>query len=450
MCDVNLVYGYGISGVSAVELLLQMGKTVAVYDDDNDLVFHANVRDVRGMSIDDMLEGVILLIASPSILMGNELISAALSRDIEVVSELELGYRNCNSDIIAITGTNGKTTTTLLIKALLDECGIDAHAVGNIGKGFCSEISYLSNDSVAVLEASSYQLAAVDLFAPKIAICLNISPDHIEYHKSFGNYIDSKSNIFRKQCQTDYSILNYDDVVVRDMVGYGKGKVLYYSLVDKVVGVYIDGNDILHNDGNLITKVCELCDICMEGEHNLSNALAVINVAKILKIPNNVTKSVLNNFYPPDYRVQYINTYNGVRYYNDSKSTNIKSTECACLTMSGATVLIMGGYDKGLDYSDMFRELPENVIAIIVYGANKDKLFAEATSVCNISMIKANDIYSAVDISSKFDLKNVLFSPATSSYDMFDNYTERGKYFNLVVHEYFSQNKNGNVSEVVE
>lgn len=450
MCDVNLVYGYGISGVSAVELLLGMGKTVAVYDDDNKVVFHDNVIDVRGLDIKSMLEGVVLLIASPSILMGNEIISAAIARDIEVVSELELGYRNCNSDIIAITGTNGKTTTTLLIKSLLDECGIDAHAVGNIGRGFCSEISYMSRNSVAVLEVSSYQLSAVELFAPKMAICLNISPDHIEYHNTFENYIESKSNIFRKQCSTDYSILNYDDQTVRGMADYGKGKVFYYSLTNRVVGAYVEGNDIVHNDGVLTSKVCELHDICMEGDHNLSNALAVVNVAKILKIPDNVTKYVLSSFHPPDFRVQYINTYNGIRYYNDSKSTNIKSTECACMTMNGATVLIMGGYDKGLNYLDMFRELPDSIIAIILYGANRDKLFTEATSVSIISVFKANDIFSAVEIASKFNCSNVLFSPATSSYDMFDNYIERGKHFNHVVYEHFCNINQDRISEVAE
>ena len=405
---------------------------------------------MRGLSVDVMLQNVKLLIASPSVMENNDVIIKAKSIGIEVISELELGYRNCDSDIIAITGTNGKTTTTLLIQKLLIESGIDARAVGNIGAGFCSELLSMTKSSVAVLEASSFQLSAVELFSPKISICLNISPDHIEYHKTMENYISSKANILRKQTFNDYTILNFDDVIVREMSDKSCGNILYYSTRNKVVGVFALNEIIYYNDGENVELVMKVADVKMIGEHNLSNALAVIVVAKILNIPSVIIRQVLKEFSPPDFRIQHIGTYEKVKYFNDSKSTNIDSTITAVRAMNGQTVLIVGGYDKGLCYVKMFDAMPSNIITIIAYGANKEKVINDAKNNNTIEKILANDLSSAVNLASKIKCDNVLFSPATSSYDMFDNYVQRGLFFNEAVSCYFGTKSDDTYGEVVK
>ena len=433
MCKKTLVYGYGVSGKSAACLLLAMGKYVAVYDDNMDIDFADEVEDVRGKRPSDILKDVKLVVASPSIMTNNYLINLACEKNIEVISELELGYRNFSGDTISITGTNGKTTTTLLVKALLDECGIDAHAVGNIGCGFCSELSTMTKSSVAVVEASSFQLSAVELFAPKYAICLNISPDHIDYHKTMQNYIDSKAKIFSAQKHSDYAVVNYDDEIVRGLADSGEACVYFYSLTEKVKGAYILNEQVYFFNGAENCTVCKKCDISMKGDHNISNALAMVVVAKLLNIPNSVIKKVLQDFKPPEFRVEHICTYNDVKYYNDSKSTNIDSTKKACSTMSGETVLIMGGYDKGLCYSQMFSSLSNNINTIILQGANRDKVAIDASTYSHLKIVKCENISEAVNCASKIKCENVLFSPATSSYDVFKNYIERGQYFNLVV-----------------
>ena len=440
MCDINLIYGYGVSGISAVQLLLARGKKVAVFDDDFDIELPNNVIDMRGKSAIAMLEDVTLLVTSPSVMDTNDVIILAKSMGIEVVSELELGFRNCNCDIVAITGTNGKTTSTLLMQKLLEEYGIDAHAVGNIGVGFCSEIPIMNKDSVAVVEVSSYQLSGVELFAPKIAICLNISPDHIEYHRSMEKYIECKSNIFKCQCCGDYSVFNYDDETVRNMSRDVSGKVYYYSTCVKVVGTYIDNGEIYFNDGYGVGRVCSVSDIKMLGEHNISNALAVITAGKILNIPNFVIKKVLNAFNPPAYRITYIGEHNNIKIFNDSKSTNIDSTLCASRAMEGETVLILGGYDKGLSYTEMFRNIPENITNIVVFGANCDNVIDDASVNSRLVILKAEGIENAVEIALNTSCNNVLFSPATSSYDMFDNYIQRGEYFNKIVRMFLLNN----------
>lgn len=435
MCKKILVYGYGISGRGAVDLLLSMEHEVALYDDNKTIVFPEEVEDFRGLSFDEMIDRTSLVVISPSIPLESPLCKLAVEKNVQIISEIELAYRNFDGSVVTITGTNGKTTTAQMITSILSKGGVDARAVGNIGNSFCSEISKMDDSSVAVVEASSFQLAFTDLYTSKIAVCLNVDSDHLEYHKTFDNYVSAKKRVFNGQVYTDYAVLNYDDLIVREMADDVHSQVFYFSTVAKVKGVYMVGGNIYFNDGVTDELVCHVFDIKPLGEHNVKNALASIAVAKILHIPNGVIKSVLGAFTLSAHRIELIAEQDGKRIYNDSKSTNVSSTTYACMAMNGMTTLLMGGYDKGLSYTSFFCNLPLKVNTVVLYGQNKDKLLADSQCMRGLTVIMADNIGEAIDIALKVRSENVLFSPGTSSYDSFADYEERGEYFCARVRE---------------
>lgn len=408
-----LIYGRGKSGNGAAKLLEELGVDYDIIDDN---------------SGEEVFDGVTQMIISPGIATDNPLVLTAKTKGIEVIGEIELGYRHCLADVIAVTGTNGKTTTVELITELLKKSYIDAYALGNIGNSFAEQALNLKLSDVAVLELSSFQLESIASFCPKIALCLNITPDHLERHKTMDNYITTKRRMFLNQTQKDYAVLNYDDEIVRNFNSSIHSDKFYFSLKSVVRGSYIVGNSIYFKDDS-IEFVCGLDSVKLSGEHNLLNALAAVTVAKILNISNSVIEKVLAEFTPPPNRIQYIKTINGVKYFNDSKATNIEATMCACHAMRGKTVLLMGGYDKGLDYKDFFNRIPLKIGTIVCYGANRKQLAEQSAHICGLTVIEVEDLAEAVLIASHVRADNVLLSPATSSYDAYKNYEERGKHF---------------------
>lgn len=408
-----LIYGRGKSGNGAAKLLEELGVDYDIIDDN---------------SGDETLDGVTQMIISPGIAMDNPLVLTAKAKGIEVIGEIELGYRHCLADVIAVTGTNGKTTTVELITELLKKSYIDAYALGNIGNSFAKRALDLKLSDVAVLEISSFQLESIASFCPKIALCLNITPDHLERHKTMDNYITTKRRMFMNQTQKDYAVLNYDDEIVRNFSSSIKSDKFYFSLKNVVRGSYIVGNSIYFKDDS-IEFVCGLDSVKLSGEHNLLNVLAAVTIAKILNISNSVIEKVLTDFTPPPNRIQYIKTIDGVKYFNDSKATNIEATMCACHAMRGKTVLLMGGYDKGLDYKEFFNRIPLKIGTIVCYGANRKQLAEQSAHICGLTVIEVENLADAVLIASRVRADNVLLSPATSSYDAYKNYEERGKHF---------------------
>lgn len=423
-----LVYGLGLSGQSAIELLKKSQQRIAVYTDSYCDYDVSGLDDRRGLPLEDVLKNIALIVVSPSILTDCPLLELARLKGIDIIGEMELGFRNCKSDIIAVTGTNGKTTTVELLGHMLNEYGIEAKTLGNNGIGFSENVIDMDESTVAVVEASSFQLNSIELFQPKYAILTNISPDHIEYHKTYNDYIQCKKNIFKNQNADDYAILNYDDETVREIADKLSSKVYYFSTKQVVKGSYICGNAIYFKD-DIVDYVCSVDNLKIKGEHNLQNTLACITVCKLLNMPNEIIKKCLGNFIALPHRVEYVGELSGVKYYNDSKSTNISSTLSACKSMNGRTVLIMGGFDKGLTYRDLFEELPLKISTVIVYGANKDRLLEDSKCVGYLTIVNADDLDDAIEIASKIRVKNVLFSPGTSSYDTFSSYIERGIYF---------------------
>lgn len=421
----TLIYGSGISGKGAEKLMKTLGIE---YDTYLDGLEEANIDAVLSDSNIDTL------VISPGVAMTNPLVKAAKIRGIEIVGEIELAYRHCLADIIAITGTNGKTTTVTLAEEMLKASGITAYALGNNGVSFSGKVSELTLSDVVVLEVSSFQLESTKRFCPKIAVCLNIAPDHLERHGNMSEYALCKRKIFAMQTASDYAVLNFDDETVAKFGETTNANTYYFSLKTVVRGTYVCGNGIYFKD-KAVEYVCSTADLSVRGEHNLMNALAVITIAKILNIPNSVIAKVLNNFTPPLHRNELVATVKGTRYYNDSKATNTHATLSACATMEGKTVLLAGGYDKGLDYSDFLRELPLKVSAIVCYGANRENISSAAKNICSLTVIEAENLEEAVRIASHIKVDNVLLSPTTSSFDAYCSYVERGEHFVALVNE---------------
>ena len=430
-----LIYGYGVSGKSAEVLCRKLGYDVYIFDDDKKVYFQDIKKRLTFDSAIDMASEFSLVVTSPTISKDNYLIKYFKDKNITVVSEFELAYRNLKGDNITITGTNGKTTTVELLTHILKNACLDARAVGNNGVGFAKEVCDMDKSSIAVVEASSFQLDDIDMYNSKIAILLNIDFDHMEYHKTMKNYINAKLNIFKNQTENDKAVLNYDNDIVMENVKNIRSNIYYFSRKKRVKGSYLVGDNIFFSHGNVEEYITNTKEISIKGEHNIENALACITVAKLLNIPNSMIEKSLKSFEISKYRIELVHNIGGKKYFNDSKSTNSASTLSACNAMEGLTVLLMGGYDKGLSYRDLFDRLPLKVNTVIAYGANRESIINDTKGLCALTVIRANDLDEAIKIASKVECDNVLFSPGSSSFDMFTDYKMRGEYFNLKVKE---------------
>lgn len=437
-----LIVGWGISGKGSARLLAQEGWEIEVFDD------HAvDCAPYRFVGSQDALEAVSdqdLVVVAPAVSMDHPVIGYARACGVEVIGELELAYRSRRGDLIAVTGTNGKTTTTLMICAMLKAAGMDARALGNIGKSWCSELAdgNMDENSIAVVEVSSFQLESIDGFAPKYAVCLNVTPDHYERHGNFECYAQVKRKIFQNQTERDFAILNYDDSTVRGFCDSVAARVYWFSLNHRVKGAYCAQESVWFDDGSgCREEICRVEEIGAQGEYNLANALACVTVGKLIGVDNRTIRKSLSAFRPPLYRRQLIATVSGKRYYNDSKATNIDSTLKACATMQGDTALIVGGYDKGISYAGFFQMLPSNIKHIVACGDNVYEMMQFLPAYHDFTYEITSTLERAVRVASEKNVENVLFSPTTSSFDRYSGYVERGRHFDAVVKELSDEEK---------
>ena len=404
-----LIYGNGISGKGAHKLLGEKGIDSAYVDDNSSI---------------DVLDGADMLVLSPSITLDKPLVREAEKRNIEVIGEIELGYRYAKGNIVAVTGTNGKTTTCMMLGAIMREAGKEHFVLGNIGKSFASSVSKTTDNSTTILEVSSFQLESIEDFRPHIAVMLNIGIDHIERHGSFEEYIKVKSDIFSNMQGNDIVVLNYDDSVVQSMASAVKADIRYFSMTNRVDGAYVFEKWIYYRD----ERLCAVKDLHLIGSHNVMNALAAITVAKSMGINNIHIIRALRTFSLPPHRIQFVGRYRKKNYYNDSKATNIEATISAVRSIRGSIALIIGGYDKGISYNELFKSLDKNVRSVIIFGQNKGKIEADIKNY-DIRYYVEPTLLKAIERASRERVENVLFSPGTSSYDMFKNYEERGDMF---------------------
>lgn len=443
-----LVIGFGAlgSGLSATALLIKKGARVVANDikpaeklgADTIMGLKALGADMRwGVPADGMVPEVDLIVASPAVPLSLPFAQVARERGIPVVSELELASWFCPCPVLAITGTNGKTTTTTLVGEMLKAAGIPAAVCGNIGVPFSGMVEEMDPRGWAVTEVSSFQLEGVGSFHPRIAAVLNITPDHLDRHGSLVGYIACKERIFAHMGPGDYLVLNAADPYAEEMAARAEAKVLYFSRTEVVrEGAWVRDGGIEINTGSGPERVCSVSDIFIPGAHNLENALAAALLSRLAGADANVIAHTLRTFKGVAHRIEFIRERNGVKYYNDSKGTNPDAAIQAVRAMTGPTVLIAGGYDKHADFTEWVDAFRGRVQSAVLIGQTADQI-AETMErrVPDIPVIRAQDLEGAVQTASEAARPggNVLLSPACASWDMFHDYEQRGDLFRQYV-----------------
>lgn len=434
-----LVYGLGVSGISSVKALDKLGAKLYLMDkkvDRENIPEELKDVDFELMQEDNFdLSKVDIVLKSPGILYSNPLVKEAISKKIEVISDLELAYRIWGGEnIIAITGTNGKTTTCSLLGHILDEANINNRVIGNIGVGILWEMYTYGHEYIYIIECSSFQLKSTSSFEPHISAILNISPDHLNWHLDMIDYVESKKQINKNQRIDDICILNYDDEYYSEFTDT-KARIFNVSNKDEIDGYYCKNDTIYRKSFNSSVKLMDRKSLSLKGNHNVQNALFCIAIAENLEIPTYIIERALSTFKAVEHRIEYVTNLKDIAIYNDSKATNVDSTIKALDSFDNPIILIAGGVDKKVSFDSLF-ENRNNVKKLILLGENREKIKKVAEKkVKDISLVK--DLNQAVDeaIKSAVDKDIILFSPASASFDMFDNFEQRGKNFKDLINK---------------
>ena len=442
----TMVYGAGISGKGAAEVLAHRGQRVFLYNDNS-----CKIENELQCLLESLGGGLVigqegfrkmlgqsgLLVLSPGVPTDNENVTWAIAQGVEVISEVELGYRFYGGHMAAITGTNGKTTTTTLVGEMFKKLPVPSAVGGNIGMALSKEVENLPKEGWLAAELSSFQLEKVVSFCPDIAAVLNLTPDHLERHHTMEAYGEAKQNIFKQQGPEQITLLNYDDPIVRQWASHTKGQVCFFSR--KVV---LDQGIFMQN-GNFVIKwkdreyvVCNIKEVQLFGGHNEENILAAIGCGYFAGVAVADMAEVLRNFQSIEHRLEYVTTIKGVPYYNDSKATNTDSTIKALEAFpEGHLVLLAGGHDKLTPLEDMMNLVQEKVDVLILLGEAKERFHQAALKAGVKNILLAESFEDAVNKAYAVAVKPqaVVLSPACSSYDMFKNYPERGRKFKALV-----------------
>lgn len=437
-----IVFGIGITGKASIEALRIKGYDVFVYDDRetnfilSELAF-LEIEENRILKNIDLInwDEIEFLLRSPGIKNSHKLIKTAIENNIEVISDIELAYRFYGGDrFIAITGTNGKTTITSLITEILKKNNIKAKSSGNIGTGILLDMLNEDEDTIYIIEMSSFQLDSTYDFRPKVAVISNITEDHIDWHGSFKAYKNAKLKILKNQLETDILILNKDDEILKNV--RSKAKVLYFSTKEST-DAYLQ-EDLI----NIMGSTINTNEIKLIGKHNMANIMAAILATKIFIYDMSKIFDAVKEFSSIEHRMEYVTTINGVNYFNDSKGTNVESTKVALNSFKDNVFLIAGGYDKDSNYEDLFIN-NKNIKALILFGVTK-YIIEECAKKHNIKEIEiVENLEEAVKLaySKSVSGDTVLFSPACASWDMYKNYIERGNHFKKIVMDLYEKEK---------
>ena len=442
-----MVYGAGISGRGAAEVLVQQNKRVYLYNDtacqlDADLLQKLEASCggfVCGTeSFQKLLPQAELIVLSPGVPADAENVLLAEKKGVEVISEVELGYRLFGGHIAAITGTNGKTTTTTLVGEMLKRLSVPSAVGGNIGLALSKEVEQLPKNGWLVAELSSFQLEKVQSFCPDIAVVLNLTPDHLERHHTMEAYGNAKKRIFTQQGPEQVTVLNYDDPEVRTWAAESKGKICFFSRKEMLEnGIFMQNGDFVIKWNSETFRVCNIKEMHLFGGHNEENVLAAIACGFFAGVSIEDIADVLRNFRSIEHRLEYVKTIKGVPYYNDSKATNTDSTVKALEAFeNGHIILLAGGHDKMTPLEPMMEVIKEKVDTLILLGEAKERFNAAAIA-CGIEHIVLVDSFEEA-VKKAYEMaappQVVLLSPACSSFDMFKNYPERGRCFKNLVH----------------
>lgn len=447
-----MVFGAGISGRGVAGELAKTGHRVFLYDDtphELEPALAAMLTRNGGGFVsghpEELLPKVQQIVVSPAVPLNLPVLQQAQSQGIEVIGEVELAWRNYPGHMIGITGTNGKTTTTTLVWEMLKTLPVRCAIGGNIGKALSVQVAGLDKDSWVAAELSSFQLESVKDFHPDIAAVLNLTPDHIERHGTMEEYARCKRNIFRKQTASEITILNYDDEEVRTWGRFAKSRLCYFSRVVVLPeGAFMqDGSFFMKWDGKTY-EICHRKELKIFGAHNEENVLAAICCAFFAGVKPEDIRRVLLSFKGVEHRIEYVTTINGVPYYNDSKATNTDSTITALEAFpKGHIILLAGGHDKMTPLEPMMELVAKKTDALILLGAARERFYEAAVKAGVQNIIRADSFKEAVEKAHAMAQPSqvVLLSPACSSFDMFHDMGERGRYFKQLVRSFETEDR---------
>jgi UDP-N-acetylmuramoylalanine--D-glutamate ligase len=440
-----LVVGLGKSGISAAHFLRSLGARVTVSDSRDAVALAAEIPALldAGIMVETGGHGLLtfrrsdLIVVSPGVPMDTPELKQVIAFGLPVIGELELAARFLKGKVIAITGSNGKTTTTTLVGEILKAAGKDTLVGGNIGLPVIELVGVSSEESINVLEVSSFQLETVEEFHPWISVVLNITPDHLDRHGSFENYAAAKARITERQEAADFLVLNAEDKATQMIAGKTRAQVYWFSGRRPIKqGAFVHGESIVFiaKEGGRTEPIMPVSEIPLKGAHNVENVLAAVCVARLAGVSAEVIRGTVRSFKAVAHRLEFVADVRGVAYYNDSKATNVDATMKAVASFDDGIHLILGGKDKDSDYTQMAALLKERVKVVYTIGSAAEKIEHQLRGV--VKMKSAGTMAVAVQDAAASAVPGdvVLLAPACSSFDQFDNYEHRGRVFRELVH----------------
>lgn len=443
MSERVMVAGAGRSGIAATKMILEIGGSVLLYDSNPGLDIDnlmANFPGAKKLSIKkgtlhrSDVTGISLCVISPGIDLEAPFVKVLDDARIPIWSEIQLAFQKEKGTLVAITGTNGKTTTTALTGEIIKRKYEDTFVLGNIGVPYTTSSLQTNPDSVTVLETSSFQLETITDFRPHVSAILNITPDHLNRHHTMENYIAIKESITKNQTEKDFCVLNYDDPVLNEF-GHQedlKPTVIWFSsskILDK--GYYLNGEYICRKMDGPEERIMSIKELNIIGNHNYENAMAAIAMAACMDVPMGEIVKAATEFKAVEHRIEFVRERAGVKYYNDSKGTNTDASIRAIASMPGPVILIAGGYDKGSEYDDWVKTFKGKVKYAVLIGQTRDKIAECCKKYGFEGVMYAETLDEAVKVAASYsDMGDcVLLSPACASWGMFKNYEERGTLF---------------------
>lgn len=441
-----LVIGTGISGIGAARLLAHKGAGVTLYDEKEDI----DIEGIRGrLGIDgvEIVAGVLpeaidravtLLVISPGVPVDAPIVNRYRDRGIRIIGEIELAYSCARGRLIGITGTNGKTTTTSLVGAMMRDYFGNAYVVGNIGNPYTDIAMDTDEASITVAEISSFQLETIETFRPNVSAILNITPDHLNRHHTMECYVETKEAIARFQTGEDYCVLNYENEYTRDFGERCPSRVVFFSS-ERVLenGFYLVNEDIYYSRNGVSQRIMNIYDMNLVGMCNIENVMAALAIGSCMGIPFENLLKTIREFKAVEHRIEFVATKRGVDYYNDSKGTNPDAAIQGIRAMRKPTILIGGGYDKGSTYDEWIEAFDGKVKKLILIGQTRDKIAACARAHGFEDILFAESLEEVMRLCVELSVPGdaVLLSPACASWGMFPNYEVRGKLFKDFVYK---------------
>ena len=451
-----LVIGCGKSGIGAAVFLLQEKAHPILFDENEKLTeedvrkllaekikeLHVNADETQAEVVlktlpEEKKEEIELLVVSPGVPVDSPLVEDFRKRGVPIWGEIELAFQKERGQVIAITGTNGKTTTTTLLGEIMKSHFDTSFVMGNIGYPYVDIVRETTAQSVTVGEISSFQLETIETFRPKVSAILNITPDHLNRHHTMENYIAAKNNITKNQNKSDTCVLNYDNAETRKLGENCKTKALYFSMEEELKeGAFLKGEEIYLALTGQVKRLMNIHDMRLVGPCNVQNVMAAILVSEAMGVPQDTYLEVIKNFKAVEHRIEYVDEVRGVVYYNDSKGTNPDAAIQAVRAMDRPTVLIGGGYDKGSSYDEWIEAFAGKIKLLVLIGQTKEKIADCARRHGFTNIVFAETFREAFDrcVENAAPDDAVLLSPACASWGMFSDYEERGRLFKEFVY----------------